>query len=48
MLYAVPRSRYAEYVSFSGGSRFDQEFMIKIDPMLSSLLTIPSTTVERS
>jgi hypothetical protein len=38
LLYSLPNSRLGEYVSFSGGSRFDNEFMIKIDGAILPLL----------
>ncbi len=34
LAYRLPSGPYAARVSFSGGSRFDTEFMIKIDPAL--------------
>lgn len=35
-IYAVPSGPYADFFQFSGGSRFDQEFMIKVLPGLSA------------
>jgi len=31
-------ARWSEYLHFSGGSRFDREFLIRIDPVLEELL----------
>lgn len=44
-VYALPSSRFGTYISFSGGSRFDSEFMIKIAPGIVELLgEVPAET----
>jgi hypothetical protein len=37
-IYAVPSGPYASHFQFSGGSRFDQEFMIRVSPDLTTRL----------
>jgi hypothetical protein len=39
LVYKLPNSEFGRYISFSGGSRFDNEFMIKIDPEIEVLLS---------
>ena len=38
-VYSVPKTRWSEFVKFSGGSRLDNEFLVAIDPSLESLLS---------
>jgi hypothetical protein len=45
VVYAVPGSPYKEYLRFSGGSRFDAEFMIRVDPGLSERLRADGTHI---
>jgi hypothetical protein len=37
-VYAAAKAEWGEYLRFSGGSRFDREFMIKLQPGLSDAL----------
>ena len=37
-VYEAANSQWAEFLHFSGGSRFDREFLIRIEPSLQSLL----------
>lgn len=37
-IYEAAGSRWAEFLHFSGGSRFDREFLIRIEPAISGLL----------
>lgn len=38
-VYSVPKTRWSEFVKFSGGSRLDNEFLVAIDPSLESRLS---------
>lgn len=42
-IYAAAQSKWSPFLHFSGGSRFDQEFLIRIDPGLSSRLEEEAT-----
>ena len=37
-VYAIPAGPYTDHVMFSGGSRFDAEFMIKLDAGMLGVL----------
>ena len=38
VVYASAQSQYGPFLKFSGGSRFDNEFLIRVEPEISSLL----------
>lgn len=46
VVYDVPKGAYAPYFAFSGGSRFDAEFMIRVEPALLQVLERDVSTRE--
>jgi hypothetical protein len=47
-IYEAAESRWSEHLHFSGGSRFDREFLIRIDPVLEEHLESELETPPKS